>query len=213
MSGSINDFDEAAYISGVSSLTGAPTDAISVITSGTGRRLQAGLTYTVSTTIVVPPTATIQATAVQAAVTTGFQGMATGLGLTVTSFTAPVVATSVLFSPPPAPPAPLAAVTNSTGSNLVIANPGASAMTAEGGGGNTTTYLVIIAVLVVLFVSVTGFLVRRHIKNRATSTIVKAVPVTAITNPIAEEVSTTSAGAIQLDIEGDKDDGDDVTKL
>ena len=210
MSGSINDFDEAAYISGVSSLTGAPTDAISVITSGTGRRLQAGLTYTVSTTIVVPPTATIQATAVQAAVTTGFQGMATGLGLTVTSFTAPVIATSVLFSPPPAP-APLAAVTNSTGSNLVIANPGASAMTAEGGGGNTTTYLVIIAVLVVLFVSVTGFLVRRHIKNRATSTIVKAVPVTAITNPIAEEVSTTSAGAIQLDIEGDN--GDDETKL
>ena len=73
--------------------------------------------------------------------------------------------------------------------------------------------------LVIIFAVFTVCMVRRFIKNRGTSTIVKAVPVTTIANPVASGVATTSASNIEVQMsqagvdEAQKVEEGDETKI
>ena len=89
-------------------------------------------------------------------------------------------------------------VTNEDGSSqIAISNTGASAITASAGAASTTTILVVIMIIAILVAVGTVCLVRRFIKGRGTSTIVKAVPVTTIANPVASPVGEVSAASVE----------------
>jgi hypothetical protein len=111
------------------------------------------------------------------------------LGVTVTTVVPPAVTTAFVTTPPPLsppsspPPPPLPPTLPVSGSPLLN-----STVQGQSGGSDSDSDGAIVGVGIgigvagVLLLCVAVFLIHRHIKNRATSTVVKAVPVSSTAN-------------------------------
>ena len=227
--GNVTDFDEPAYKLGIQTLTSTPVEQIQVSLSGAGRRLQASSSYTITTTITT--SSSIVAGAVRDVISspTAVTRLAQASGLTITSLSDPVVTMAVIYPPPPSPPPsplppaqPGTEYTNVNGTLTTgIAGETAQALTGAQGTTSALAGVSVVAVIAILVLIGGGFFLRRFLQRRGTSTIVKAVPVTTIANPVAspDVISTTSASMAEVQMTVESNDskeselGMDETKI
>ena len=212
-------FDEAAYISSVATVAGVSTDMISV-TYGARRALEARQlqgSFSVVTTVI----AASAAVAAYIETEIGAPGTLTtalaASGIVAVVEVPPTIAAVIVYPPPPSPPvaspSPVA-----PGLSLVEVNGTITAALSEDTQNAVAAGMSMPAVIAVFVViGIIGcamfaggtYLVRNMILKKRTSTIVKAVPVTTISNPASVEITSTSASSA----EPDKAEALDETKI
>lgn len=199
VAGDAASFDQAAqdaYILGFANLIQGVTPEMVTVAIAERRRLQPAASFTLITTITTPTPSVVQ---FQLESTTP-DVLTTALGVTITSVTAPVIATTVVYPPPPAPPSPPPpvpppllglALANGTSSALTNENQG-EGNSASGNSGMTAVIVVLVVLVVLLAIAV--FVTRKYIAGRRTTTIVKATAVTTIANPLSDISATSAVG-------------------
>ena len=181
-------FIEADYKDAVANLVLVQPSQVLVEVSFTrralsaGRKLQSGL-ISVATTILTPQL-DLAADVAAAITTTSITNMAAGLSLTVSTVSTPLV-TSFAVYPPPGPPTFIDQV-----------SAGQAAATVAAAGGGLVAVVVVVVVVAILVIIGAAIIIRKHILNRGTSTIVKAVPVAAagVADASATSASVESGG-------------------
>ena len=192
VAGDAASFDQAAqdaYILGFANLIQGVTPEMVTVAIAERRRLQSAASFTLITTITTPTPSVVQ---FQLESTTP-DVLTTALGVTITSVTAPVIATAVVYPPPPSPPSP-----PPLSNNLTLLDATASALSngpasSSSDTSGMTAVIVVLVVLVVLL-AIAVFVTRKYIAGRRTTTIVKATAVTTIANPLSDISATSAVG-------------------
>ena len=193
VSGTVGDFQAAPYAQAVSALTGVSVDLITVTTSARRlRALQVTESFIVTTTIIAATTDQAMAVSTTIAASTP-ASLSSSLGVTITAITAPTVTYVV--------PSPAQQTLNVTAGTAALTGEPSQALTGggDGDGGSAVTIAICVCVTIIVLVCVVvaGVVIKRM--NKATATIVKAVPVAAATSGAVDaESAKESAKDVEM---------------
>jgi hypothetical protein len=197
LSGSIISFDEVAYKVELVNFLEVTPSAVTLTVVGSrrvlsARRLQSTASFDVLSVIVASSDASriLSRIASQSAESLAVLLSSSAQTLTITALTEPLLGRMVVAPPPPLPPSPpspspppsLPPPPLSPGYSLLDDGTIAKQSGVGGGSGSNSAIVGVgigLGVFGVIVLTIGMFLIRRYTNNRRTSTVVKAVPVSA----------------------------------